>query len=470
MSMSFKSEVDAPRPEVFAWHGRPGAIVRLLPPWAPVRVEAEAQDLRSGRAVLRLAGLWPWVAQHQADGYQPPESFADVLVSAPRDLVRWRHTHLFNALDPDRTEVADRVETNVPPFAVRQMFAYRHRQLAGDLAVHQWAARLGASPMTVAVTGSSGLIGTALRALLTTGGHRVVRLVRGAPSGPDERHWGPASPGAELFEGVDAVVHLAGKPIFGRFTPEHKEAAAASRLGPTRRLAAAAGQAKRREGRPATFVCASAVGYYGPDRGDEVLTEGSSKGDGFLADLVEQWEASAQVAADDGVRVVNVRTGIVQSPRGGMLKLLYPLFLAGGGGRLGRGDQWVAWVGIDDLVDVYLRALVDSGVRGPVNAVAPGAVTNREYTATLARVLRRPALLAVPSWGPRLALGTEGAREFGLAGQRAKPAVLEAAGHQFRHPGLEQALRHLLGRWGPVTGPGPVTDAAQPEPRAALVL
>jgi uncharacterized protein (TIGR01777 family) len=195
------------------------------------------------------------------------------------------------------------------------------------------------------------------------------------------------------------------------------------------------------------FVSASAIGFYGADRGDEILDESSTQGDGFLADVVSGWEADAAPARGDaGMRVVHVRTGIVQSPKGGSLRLLRPLFEAGLGGRLGDGKQWTAWIGIDDLLDVYVRALVDSSLAGPVNAVAPGIVRNSEYTRILARVLRRPALAPVPGFGPRLLLGSEGARELVQANQRVVPKRLEDMGHRFRHPELEPALRHVLGR------------------------
>ncbi len=194
------------------------------------------------------------------------------------------------------------------------------------------------------------------------------------------------------------------------------------------------------------FVSASAIGFYGPDRGDEVLAETSARGDGFLADVVHDWEQATMAAAEAGVRVVNVRTGLVQSPRGGTLRLFHPLFAAGLGGRLGDGQMWQSWIGIDDLVDVYHRALYDERLTGPVNAVAPAPVRNTAYTATLAAVLRRPALLPVPALGPKLLLGDEGATELAQASQRVSPEALLDLGHRFRHPTLEPALRHLLGK------------------------
>lgn len=449
MGITYSSVVDAPISEVFEWHARPGAITRLSPPWQPVRVGQEATSLRDGRAVLLLPGGVRWVAEHQPDGYNPPHQFVDQLVSAGlSSVVSWRHTHMFSAEGEaeaeNETRVSDDVQTPVPAAALRQMFAYRHRQLAADLATQHWARLHRGEPLTVAITGASGLVGTALTALLSTGGHQVIKLVRHPAQGPGERQWQPDQPDPGLLDGVDAVVHLAGASIAGRFTPAHKRAVRETRVGPTRRLADLAAAA-RASGGPQTFVSASAIGYYGADRGDEILGEDSAPGDDFLARLVVEWEAATAPAADAGLRVVQVRTGIVQTPKGGTLRLLFPLFEAGLGGRLGSGRQWLSWIGIDDLADVYLRALVDPALSGPVNAVAPDPVRNLDYTRTLGSVLRRPTVVPVPGFGPRLLLGAEGARELAEASQRVRPDALLAAGHTFRYARLEPALRHLLG-------------------------
>ncbi|OBG57656.1 TIGR01777 family oxidoreductase [Mycobacterium sp. E3339] len=448
MGLEFSSVVDAPIADVFAWHARPGAFARLSPPWQPMRLVTEAASLKDGRATLALPGGLRWVAVHQADGYDPPRRFVDEigsggLTSLPaRIAMRWRHVHDFEDLGDGRTRVIDRVDTPAPASLLRPMFVYRHRQLADDLAAHRLAAASGLAPLTVAVTGASGLVGSALTAFLSTGGHRVIRLVRRAPRGEDERQWDPEDPDPGAFAGVDAVIHLAGASIAGRFTEKHRKAVRDSRIGPTRRLAEALGRAP---GRPAVLVSASAIGYYGSDRGDDILTEDSDRGDGFLADVVDDWEAATTPAEQAGVRVVRVRTGIVQSPLGGTLKLMRPLFGAGLGGRLGDGRQWLSWIGIDDLIDIYHRALWDGELSGPVNAVAPQPVRNSEYTRALAGVLHRPAVLPVPSLGPRLLLGEQGARELACASQRVVPAKLTEAGHRFRQPDLDQALRHLLG-------------------------
>jgi uncharacterized protein len=330
----------------------------------------------------------------------------------------------------------------VPAAALRSTFVYRHRQLADDLAAHREARAAGAGSMVVAVTGASGLVGSALVAFLSTGGHRVIRLVRREARNDLERQWNPNRPAPDLLDGVDAVVHLAGASIAGRFTDEHKAAIRDSRVEPTRRLAEVAASA---DDGPRTFVSASAIGYYGFDRGDALLCEESVRGDGFLADVVADWEAATAPAAEAGLRVVAVRTGIVQSASGGTLKLMRPLFAAGLGGRLGSGEQWLSWIGLDDLLDVYHRALYDTRLTGPVNAVAPEPVRNADYTRALARVLHRPSVVPVPSFGPRLLLGEEGSRELAEANQRVVPTKLQMLGHRFRRSTLSDALAHELG-------------------------
>lgn len=447
MGIEFESVVDHPLTDVFAWHTRRGAMPRLVPPWQPMTVIAETRSLADGQAVLGLPGGLRWVAQHDPERYAPPHRFVDVLSSrGPRSwparvVGRWTHTHEFSEAGAG-TRVYDRVEAPVPVAGLRPTFVYRHRQLADDLAAHRDARDAGLQPLTVAVTGASGLVGTALAAFLSTGGHRVIRLVRHPAGGDDERRWDPERPGADLLSGVDAVVHLAGASIAGRFSEAHKAAIRDSRIGPTRRLAQAAADAA--DG-PRVFVSASAIGFYGFDRDDEVLTEDSARGDGFLADVVADWEAATEPARATGLRIVNVRTGIVQSARGGTLRLLRPLFAAGLGGRVGDGRQRLSWIGLDDLLDVYYRALYDPRLSGPVNAVAPDTVRNVDYTDALAHVLHRPAVLPVPSLGPRILLGKQGSRELVEADQRVAPAKLTALGHRFRRPRLGDALAHELG-------------------------
>ena len=448
MGIDYESVIDHPRDEVWGWHERPGAMRRLVPPWQPMSVVQEAASLIDGVAVLGLPAGLRWVARHDPAAYLPGSRFADELSSQgplswpARVIGGWRHTHTFSDIGM-RTQVRDQVETTVPAAALRSTFVYRERQLVDDLAAHRQAAEAGATPMVIALTGASGLVGSALSAFLTTGGHRVIRLVRSSARGPDERLWNPQAPAAGLLDGVDAVVHLAGASIAGRFTAAHRAAIRDSRIEPTRLLAAAAATA---DDGPRAFISASAVGFYGFDRGDTLLSEDSGRGQGFLADVVGDWEAATTPAADAGVRVVSVRTGIVQAAAGGTLRLLRPLFAAGLGGRVASGKQWLSWIGLDDLLDIYYRALYDERLAGPVNAVGPEPVRNSEYTSELARVLHRPAVLPVPSLGPRLLLGAQGARELAEASQRVAPSKLSALGHRFRHRDVGDALAHQLGR------------------------
>ncbi|MGK2904123.1 MAG: TIGR01777 family oxidoreductase [Mycobacterium sp.] len=444
MGIEYESVVEHPLDEVFAWHTRPGAMRRLVPPWQPMTVVAETDSLADGRAVLGLPAGLRWVAQHEPAEFDPPRRFVDTLSTdglfswPARAIGNWRHTHDFEAVGTG-TRVHDRIDAVIPAGALRPMFVYRHTQLAEDLAAHAAAAL---APMVVAVSGSSGLVGDALTAFLSTGGHRVIRLVRRAETRSDERQWDPENPAPDLLAGVDAVVHLAGASIAGRFTDSHRDAIRDSRIAPTRALAEVA--ARVSDG-PRIFVSASAIGYYGYECGDSPLTEDSALGGGFLADVVADWEAATEPAVAAGLRVVNVRTGVVQSARGGTLRLLRPLFATGLGGRLGDGRQWLSWIGLDDLVDVYHRALYDNRLTGPVNAVAPEPVRNTEYTAALGKVLHRPTMLPVPSFGPRLLLGSQGAQELAEADQRVLPAKLQGLGHQFRRPGIDAALAHELG-------------------------
>jgi uncharacterized protein (TIGR01777 family) len=299
--------------------------------------------------------------------------------------------------------------------------------------------------MRVLVSGSSGLVGSALVSLLTGGGHQVVRLVRAQPKDEaSEVRWDPEAgdiDGAGL-KGVDAAVHLAGESIAaGRWTAAKKGRILESRVKGTRLLAEALAGL---EPLPRALVSASAVGYYG-DRGEEELREESGSGSAFLSEVCRQWEAATEPAAAGGIRVVNLRFGIMLSAAGGALPRLLTPFRLGAGGTVGSGRQFMSWIALDDVVGVILHALITEALRGPVNAVAPQPVTNREFTKTLGRVLGRPTLFPLPAFAARLAFG-EMADELLLASQRVEPARLLASGYSFRFPELEGALRHVLGK------------------------
>ncbi len=295
--------------------------------------------------------------------------------------------------------------------------------------------------MHVLVAGASGLIGRALTPRLAAAGHRVTRLVRteGPPGGPT-RFWDPdtSTLDAEALQDVDAVVHLGGVSIGGIWTPRRKAAIRNSRVRSTRLIADRIFDGPRR---PSVFIHASAVGIYG-NRGDQVLTETSAPGKGFLADLCRDWEGASMPARDAGVRVVHVRTGLVLTPRGGVLRTMLPAFRMGVGGRLGSGRQWMPWIGLDDLVEVYVRALTDASLQGAVNAVAPEQVTNTEFTHALGRAVQRPTFLDVPEFALRLLPGRM-AQEALLASERVLPEVLMRSGFTFRKPTLAGVLATL---------------------------
>ncbi len=304
--------------------------------------------------------------------------------------------------------------------------------------------------MHVAITGSRGLLGSVLVPLLTGGGQRVTRIVRSRPTAPSRPadlpvlSWNPERgiDDPSQLVGVDAIVHLAGESIAaGRWTEARKAEIRRSRIEGTRRIAEALA---RVDEPPRVLVCASAVGYYG-DRGNDLLDEQSAPGRGFLADLCRDWEAAAEPALRAGLRVVHLRLGTILSPSGGALAKLLPPFRLGAGGTVGSGEHYMSWIGIDDAAQIIVWTISEQSIAGPLNAVAPVPVTNAEFTHTLARVLGRPAVMRVPAFALRLALG-ELADEALLASQRAVPARLLAAGYSFRHPELEGALRHLLGR------------------------
>lgn len=296
--------------------------------------------------------------------------------------------------------------------------------------------------MHVAVTGASGLIGSALVPLVSSAGNQITRLVR-RPGGKGEATWDPSS-GVDLaaLDGIDAIVHLAGENIAaGRWTSAVKQRIRESRVQGTRMLCEALAKSPRP---PKVLVCASAIGFYG-DRGDEELTEESAAGKGFLADVVRDWEAAAAPASGAGIRVVNLRFGVVLSSHGGALaKMLLP-FKLGAGGRVGDGRQYWSWISIDDAAGAVYHSLLTDVLSGPVNAVAPYPATNNDFTKTLGRVLRRPTVLPMPAFAARLALG-EMANDLLLASARVVPRQLERSGYVFHQPTLEPALRHVLGR------------------------
>lgn len=296
--------------------------------------------------------------------------------------------------------------------------------------------------MHVLVSGSTGLIGSALLPVLAAHGHDVTRLVRPDTRSPEpglvwDPQKGDIEPGA--LEGIEAVVHLAGETIAGRWTASKKARIRDSRVMGTQRLCEAL---VRIPSPPGVLVCASAIGYYG-DRGDEPLTEESPPGAGFLPDVCRAWEAATEVAVRAGIRVVNPRIGIVLSRRGGALAKMLPPFQMGAGGIIGDGSQYMSWIAIDDVAGCIHHALVTDALSGPVNAVSPQPATNRVFTKTLGRVLGRPTALSVPAFAVRMLFGEMG-QALLLSSARVEPVRLKQTGYPFRFPGLDDALRHVL--------------------------
>ena len=451
-----RSGMPASAAAVFRWHARPGAFERLGPPWESVEIVERTGGIQNGARVvlrMRMGLVWQrWVAEHR--DYEEGRQFRDVQISGP--FAQWDHTHRMEPVEAGGCQLEDRIEYALPlgllgrvfggAFTrkkLERLFRYRHATTQHDVAAHNMYT--GGVPMNIAVTGASGLVGSALVPFLTTGGHRVVRVVRSAPqSGDGAVQWDPQAGQLDpaSLEGLDAVVHLAGENIAaGRWTAEQKARIRDSRVRSTGLLCETLAKLSQP---PKVLVCASAIGFYG-NRGDETLDEDSPAGSGFLAEVCEAWEAATQPASQAGIRTALLRIGVVLSPAGGALaKLLLP-FKMGVGGVVGSGKQYWSWIGVDDVVGAVHHVLMTDGFDGVVNVVAPQSATNKEFTQTLGRVLGRPTLLPLPGFAARLALG-EMADDLLLASTRVEPKKLVETGYIFRHPELEDVLRHLLGK------------------------
>jgi uncharacterized protein len=444
----------APR-VAFHWHTLRGAFERLSPPWQKVRLLVAPDALADGtQAVLELRALGvrrQWVAEHRE--VRPGQGFTDVQLIGP--FAAWTHHHRFlGREDPDTSILEDEVRYELPggfpgralggDFARRalaQVFAYRHAVTAAD-ATRFWREdfpRVG----TILVTGHTGLVGSALCALLRSLGYTVRGLTR-SPRTSDDFAWDPAGGTLDeaALEGVDAVVHLAGAGVADhRWTPSYRKAILESRRESTRILT----EAMARQGRPPrVLVSASGANWYPLD--GEAYDESGPRGEGFLSEVCEVWESAADPARAVGVRVVHPRIAAVLTPAGGALAKMLPAFRAGLGGPLGGGRQRFSWIGLHDLLDIIVRAIEDERMEGPVNAVAPEVPAQREFAAVLGRVLGRPAVLPGPAFAIRAAFGRDLADETVLADLHVVPGRLRELGYVWRHAGLEGALRYYLGR------------------------
>lgn len=452
--------IERPASEVFAWHERPGAFARLAPPWQKIEVVSHTGGIRDGARVnlrTKIGPVWvKWDVEHR--DYVEGVQFRDVQRSGP--FAHWEHLHRVEPVPgEERACVLTDTITYKLPFGVAgqigggafaraelaRLFNYRHAVTKTD--VESVTRYISVRPMTFLIAGASGLVGRALTAFLQTQGHTVIRLVRRASRAADEVSWEPADGrlDPQALRGVDVVVNLSGEGVAdARWSPARKDAILRSRVDSTRTLVTAIGGVKHERLRPFVLISASAIGIYG-ERGDEVLDENAATGAGFLAEVCKAWEAEAVAADALGVRVVELRTGVVLTPAGGALPKLLPIFKTGMGGPLGRGQRWMSWISLDDLVGAIYHAVLDRRCDGPVNAVAPEPVTNADFTRELGGVLRRPAVLPVPPPVLRAVFG-EMAEATLLASARVVPGKLTEASYVFRHKNVADALRHLLGR------------------------
>jgi uncharacterized protein (TIGR01777 family) len=461
-TFTLRSSMPVSAEELYAWHSRPLAFQRLLPPWDYNDITTTTGTFGTDgyRIEFRTKYLGPikgnWIAN--AFDFQPGKQFQDRQLQGP--FAFWNHTHRMVPDSSNSSFLEEYIEYRLPlgpigklfgsGMARRRMaavFSYRHELTKSDLLRH---ARYRDRPrLTVAVTGSRGLVGSELVPFLTTGGHRVIRLVtgKGGPRYDDGTKWIHWTPTAKLdpgiLEGVDAVVHLAGDNVAtARWSDAKKRNILESRTIPTRNLAEAIA-AMPVERRPKAFVCASAVGFYG-NRGDETLIEESTPGTGFFPEVCTAWEAATALAQEANVRTTNLRIGVVLSPKGAALGKQLPAFKAGAGAVLGSGRQWLAWISIGDMVGAIHHCLMNEAISGPVNCVAPNPVTNREFTKSLGHVLRRPAFFWLPRSLLRLMFG-ELTDEGLLASLKVMPKKLLDTGFAFDHTELMPALRFLLG-------------------------
>lgn len=458
MFFTKQSRIQAPVEEVFQWHARPGALERLSPPWDPLEVIEKGPGIDEGtRVEMNMkAGPLPlkirWVAEHTQ--YEENSKFQDRQVRGP--FKRWVHTHTFTSSPEGGTNLEDRIDFRLPfhPLGnlfgcrfilkkLERIFQYRHAITAGDMDAHQ--SRRHKEPLHILMSGASGVVGSSLIPFFTTGGHRVTRLVRRSSlKDENERFWDPQKGLIDIRDDddFDVVIHLSGEHIGqGRWTPQKRKKIIESRNVTTSLIAKSISRLKKP---PRAFLCASAIGYYG-DQGNAVMTEENECGADFISNVCGEWEQAASPALEKGIRTVFLRIGVVLSPVGGALQRLLPTFKMGLGAKVGSGQQYMSWISMDDLIGTVYHAMDDDSLSGPVNLVAPNPVSNLEMARTLAKVISRPALFTIPAWLIKLVFGEMG-KEVLLSSTRVSPKKILAAGYRFRHPDLEGALRHLLGK------------------------
>jgi uncharacterized protein len=451
-----QSRIEVPVKELFNWHNRHRVFERLTPPWEKVRVVGRQGGIQEGGRIVLEVQQGPfrrrWVAVH--GDYVEGTQFVDEQVQGP--FAQWVHTHRMLPETETTSLLNDHIEYR-PPLGflgevvaggylrkkLERLFTFRHARTQNDLKrYHPYAQQ---PPLKIAISGASGLIGTALSLFLSCAGNEVRALVRRRPRlESPEIFWDPTHREMDQasLESLDVVVHLAGENIgAGRWTGRQKEEIRRSRVEGTQFLCETLASLKHP---PKTLVCSSAIGFYG-DRGEEVLTEESSPGKGYLPEVCQAWEEAAEPARKAGIRVVHVRTGIVLSSLGGALAKILPPFQMGAGGVIGTGNQWMSWISLEDLIGIFHFLVHAEGFSGPVNATAPNPLANRDFTRILGKVLKRPTVFPLPGFMVKAIFGEMG-QALLLEGQKVLPAKLTSTGFSFLYPDLESALRWELGR------------------------
>jgi uncharacterized protein len=472
-SFVYSSRIDQPLDKVFAWHMREGAFERLKPPWEQFEVTGRSGSIQNNGIVKLRTKIGPltmkWIVRHAE--YIPEKQFKDIQIKGV--FPSFVHSHLFERFGSSCI-LEDRIDYSLPAGRMgrlaarrfmdknlRKIFDYRHQTISQDLRTHSVMNRIRKSerPLTIAITGSSGFVGSALVPFLTTGGHRVVPLSKSQHPVPSLRtNEGQTMNHINLdplnSNQVDAVINLAGENIFGKWTKEKKKRLAESRINAT---AALCERMASLDKPPSVLVSVSAIAYYG-DRGDEILSEDSQAGTrassipskvpsiDFLSDLCREWENATHIAVEAGIRVVNLRLGIVISSSGGLLAKILPVFNLGLGGRIGSGNQYVSWIALEDLLIIILSMIADETFIGPINAVSPNPITNTDFTESLGKALSRPTFVAVPKFLLKVLVGQELTDALLLSSTRVMPSRLIESGYHFRFPYLDLALRNTLGK------------------------
>jgi len=447
-----KTRIQVPVETAFSWHEKQGAIERLTPPWEQIIIISRSGGIKEGEQTyfkVKVGPLWiKWFAHHIE--YEKNSMFTDIQRYGP--FLFWEHKHRFHPDGDHAFILEDNLRFRLPFSLIsnivalksvkkrlNRMFEYRHTVTQNDL-IHM--SHYG-NNHNIVITGASGVLGSALVPFLRTQGHTVKRMVRTSPRQNDEAYWNPYHQeiDKEAFENVDTVIHLAGEYIGeGRWTPKKKKRIIGSRVKGTQFLAHTLCNLKKP---PKTFICASAIGYYG-NRGDEILTESSSKGDDFISEVCEQWEKAAEPAIDAGIRVVFLRIGVVLTPRGGALERLIPIYRTGFGMTFGDGDQVISWISEDDFLGVVNHVIHHKKLSGPINVTAPNPVSQRDFSKSLANAFNLPISIRIPKWAITPIYGQMG-NEVILSGNYAIPDKLSSTNYSFIHPKLDNAFHHLLG-------------------------